>query len=148
MDDQDNTGASVAGNSQGGVGAQQGGQQDPQRLDPRSGGVGSEYPIPSIGRIVHYHLTAEQAEAINRRREHSDNHRSMHAAAANGTIIHVGNKAAEGDTVPMLIVKTWGHNADSAVNGQAFLDGNDTLWVTSTHVGEGDPGTYSWPSRQ
>lgn len=30
------------------------------------------------------------------------------------------------------------------VNGQAFLDGNDTLWVTSAPQGDGN-GFWDWP---
>ena len=32
------------------------------------------------------------------------------------------------------------------VNGQAFLDGNDVLWVTSAREGT-EPGQWSWPPR-
>ncbi len=123
--------------------------------------------IPTIGRIVHYRLSADDVGQINRRRTtgksiaermkwsvvgkhdetipaHSDDG-SVRAWPA-GAQAHIGNEAKEGDTVPMLIVKTWGDTPTSSVNGQAFLDGNDVLWVTSATVGEG-PRTWSWPSR-
>lgn len=101
---------------------------------------------PTLGRMVHYRLTADQARHINNRRAHSDAHRSTHRAVANGTVIHVGNTASEGRMLPMVIVGVHGDSPESAVNGQVFLDGNDTLWVTS--VVEGDqPGNYCWPQR-
>lgn len=63
-----------------------------------------------------------------------------------GAQAHIGNAVAEGDTFPMLITRVWGDNPSSAVNGQAYLDGNDVLWVTSACVGSG-PRTFSWPTR-
>lgn len=91
---------------------------------------------PTIGRIVHYKLTAEDAEAVNRRRKDADANRQNHRDAALGYVAHFGNFAREGDVYPMLIVRVWGTTPESSVNGQVFLDGNDTLWVTS--VGQGD----------
>lgn len=91
---------------------------------------------PSIGRIVHYKLTAEDAEAVNRRRKDADANRQNHRDAALGYVAHLGNFAREGDVHPMLIVRVWGATTESSVNGQVFLDGNDTLWVMS--VGQGD----------
>lgn len=123
--------------------------------------------IPTIGRIVHYRLSADDAAQINRRRttgksiaerllwsplgRHQD---AIPAHAEHGTVrawpagaqAHIGNDAKEGDVFPMLITKVWGDTPTSAVNGQAFLDGNDVLWVTSAAVGEG-PRTFSWPTR-
>lgn len=100
--------------------------------------AGFAMPVPGIGRIVHYCLTDDDAAAINRRREHR-------GGPVLG-IAHVGNVAMEGDLLPMIIVATHGDHAGSAVNGQVFLDGNDTLWVTSVLVGEG-PGRFAWPQR-
>jgi len=110
--------------------------------------------IPSVGRLVHYRLSADDAAQINRRRTtgHSIAERMKYGddpqlkAWPAGAQAHIGNDAREGDTVPMLIVKCWGDTATSSVNGQAFLDGNDVLWVTSAAVGEG-PRTWSWPPR-
>jgi len=97
--------------------------------------------IPTIGRLVHYTLTAADAEQINRRRKDAANNRRKHNEDALGYIGYVGNSAAEGDVYPMLITRTWGTTEDSSVNGQVFLDGNDALWVTS--VGQGD-GVRQW----
>lgn len=112
----------------------------------------STTPIPTIGRIVHYTLSESDAEAINRRRDdriayqanpYNDERVSKKPT---GFQVHHGNKAHEGDVLPMIIVRVWGTQPDSAVNGQVFLDGNDTLWVTSVVVGEG-PRRFAWPTR-
>lgn len=114
---------------------------------------------PSIGRIVHYRLSADDAAQINRRRTtgHSIAERMKIQISQvecvtpllgwpTGAQAHIGNEAKEGDVFPMLIVKLWGDTATSCVNGQVFLDGNDVLWATSVAVGEG-PRTFSWPVR-
>jgi hypothetical protein len=101
--------------------------------------------IPSIGRIVHYTLSAQDAEAVNKRRADSSAHMAEHRENSNGVQIHVGNGVREGDIFPMVITRAW--PADThGVNGQVFLDGNDLLWVTSIAEGEG-PRTWSWPPR-
>lgn len=113
-----------------------------EKGDPRK----DARPVPTIGRIVHFRLSAACAEAINRRRKHARDHMPEHVRASTGVQLHVGNEAREGDTLPMLIVAVHGKTPDSCVNGQVFLDGNDTLWATSVSAGEG-PGTFSWPGR-
>lgn len=118
--------------------------------------------IPTIGRLVHYRLSADDALAINRRRTSGQsiaartknaipptegrNHATTIYGWPAGAQAHIGNDAREGDIFPMLITKVWGDTPDSAVNGQAFLDGNDVLWVTSVTAGDG-PRTFSWPAR-
>lgn len=102
--------------------------------------------IPTIGRIVHYRLSADQAEDINRRRKHARDHMAEHHTNANGAQVHVGNEVREGEAYPMIITQVWGQDENSAVNGQVFLDGNDLFWAKSVSVGEG-PGTWSWPTR-
>jgi hypothetical protein len=111
--------------------------------------------IPTIGRIVHYRLSADDATQINRRRttgasiaerlKYGDDPQLKAWPA--GAQAHIGNEAKEGDAYPMLIVRCWGDTATSAVNGQVMLDGNDTFWATSRMVGDA-PGTFSWPTRQ
>lgn len=102
--------------------------------------------IPSIGRIVHYTLTAENAEKINRRRHHARQHLPQHITNSNGVQIHVGYDAKEGQVLPMVIVRVNGDTDAASVNGQVFMDGNDLFWVTSIELGEG-PGKFSWPPR-
>ena len=110
--------------------------------------------IPTIGRIVHYQLSAQDTEQIMRRRttgksiaermKYGDDPQLKAWPA--GAQAHIGNDVKEGDVFPMLIVQVWGPSPTSAVNGQVFLDGNDVLWATSVCVGEG-PHTFSWPTR-
>lgn len=115
--------------------------------------------IPTLGRIVHYRLSVEDAAQINRRRTTgkaiADRMKSKLvnpqggqdvAAWPAGAQAHIGNDAREGDVHPMIITKTWGDTPTSAVNGQVLLDGNDVLWATSVCVGEGQR-TFSWPTR-
>ena len=97
--------------------------------------------IPTIGRIVHYRLTAQDAIEINRRRTDSGSIAQRMKGDPSewpvGAQAHIGNIAYEGETFPMMITKVWGNTPDSAVNGQLFLDGNDVLWITSVNAGEG-----------
>jgi hypothetical protein len=91
---------------------------------------------PSPGRIVLLKITAEHAEQINQRRQ----------AAG---LTNASNTAKEGDTYPLVVVRVWPDEYGPGipgVNGQAFLDGPDTLWVTSAREGEG-LGEWSWPKR-
>jgi len=91
---------------------------------------------PTIGRIVHYRLSAQDAQEITSRR----------GVRAHANEFLRGNSVKEGDTFPAMIVHVWGEAPESAVQLQVFLDGNDTHWATSVQVGEG-PHTYSWPTR-
>jgi len=98
--------------------------------------------IPTIGRIVNYVLTDGDATAINQRRTDAQDSLAMHRKYRTGAIIHIGNAAREGDIYPMLITRVWD---DSLVNGQVFLDGNDTIWVTSVKFDEaGTPRTFTY----
>ncbi len=116
---------------------------------------------PTIGRIVHYVLTAENAEQINRRRTTgasiaqrigamvlSEDGTATGALWPVGAQAHIGNVVSEGDVVPMTIIRVW---SEGLVNGQAMLDGNDALWVTSAHCSTavgGAPGCWNWPPRE
>ena len=88
---------------------------------------------PSIGRIVHYKLSVyDLAEIVRRRHELS---------RAGGAHLEM----AADQVLPMLIVKVHGDHPNSAVNGHVFLDGDDTLFVSSRLLGEA-AGTWSWPA--
>ena len=102
--------------------------------------------VPTIGRIVHYTLSEQDAEAINRRRADAMRNMPQHQERADGSQIHVGNSVAAGDVYPLVITRAWGDTPESAVNGQVLLDGNDTYWATSVSVGEGER-RFAWPSR-
>ena len=85
--------------------------------------------IPSVGRIVHYRLASHDLPAINARIPGQS-----------------GNPHAEGDVVPMLICRVWAPEPteSTVVNGQAFVDGNYSLWVTSRLQGD-QPGQWADP---
>ncbi len=102
--------------------------------------------IPTIGRIVLYTLTSEDADAINRRREHARLHMSEHRAKSNGVMVHVGNGVKQGDQFPMVITRTWGSDPGNPVQGTVLLDGSDTFWATSKVVGD-EAGMWRWPAR-
>lgn len=101
---------------------------------------------PTIGRIVHYRLTADDAEMINRRRSDFDAERAREVRP--GYVGHIGNRVAQGDVYPATIVRVFGpaDRPDAAVNLQVSLDGNDLYWATSRVEGDG-PGTWRWPAR-
>lgn len=100
---------------------------------------------PTIGRVVHYRLSEQDAEAINRRREHAQRHIDEHRTNATGAQVHVGNHAAAGFVYPALIVRT----ADNTltVNLQVFMDGNDAYWATSINYSVETDGCWFWPPR-
>lgn len=104
--------------------------------------------IPTIGRIVRYTLSEDDAKRINKRRDDAiaSAHEHKMNPEATGKQVHVGNKAHEGDVYPMIIVRAWGDTPESAVNGQVLLDGSDSFWVTSVTAGEGAR-RFAWPSR-
>lgn len=107
-------------------------------MDPQSetapASEGQVGPVPTKGRIVMYRLSQNDIESIEGRRRSS-----------NGLL--AGNPMSEGQAFPFLITQDWGGQLpNQAVNGQLFLDGNDSMWLTSRHVGEG-PGTWFWPVR-
>lgn len=99
----------------------------------------------SIGHIVLYTLTIADAAAINRRRTTGAaiKRRIEEGSWPLGVSAthNIGNPASEGQVLPMIVVQDW----VGSVNGQVFLDGTDTLWVTSCLEGHiGEPGTWAW----
>jgi len=97
--------------------------------------------MPTICRTVVYVLTKEDADRVNRRRVMGAGHGSTWPEGAQA---HVGNHVDGGQKFPLLVTRTFkGYNA---VNGQVFLDGNDSLWVMSAKEGT-VPGTWHWPDR-
>jgi hypothetical protein len=107
-------------------------------------------PTPTIGRIVHYKLSEQDAQEINRRR--ADYHRFMASGhkdswVATGHVGHVGNHVRAGEVYPAMVVRTWEGVNYPGVNLQVTLDGNDTYWATSRVEGE-QPGEWLWPAYQ
>ena len=98
---------------------------------------------PTVGRIVHYRLSKRDAEQINRRR--TDGASIAKRITAEkwpvGAQAHIGNTVREGDSLPLLIVAI---NSVTSINGQVFLDGNDTFWAISVSEGP-EAGQWSWP---
>ena len=105
---------------------------------------------PTVGRIVQYVLSAEDAADINRRRddffaytqEHPRPETQGHPGAT-GHIGHHGNGASEGDECAAMVVRVFDPRTTTA-NLQVHLDGNDTYWATSRTEGDG-AGHWHWP---
>jgi hypothetical protein len=102
---------------------------------------------PTIGRIVHYTLSQQDADAINRRRADFQAYVKGGGLAegTTGYVGHTGNHASEGDVCPATVVRVF-HPETSTANLQVSLDGNDTYWATSRTEGEG-PSHWTWPPR-
>lgn len=86
--------------------------------------------IPSVGRIVHYRLAEHDLSLINGPQQPGLS-RNSHSV---------------GQVIPFLICNTWSDSPteDAAVNGQGFVDGNFSIWLTSRHQGT-EPGQWSDP---
>lgn len=98
---------------------------------------------PSVGRIVHYRLSEQDATDINRRRK--DFHTSGGAEDRSGFVGHVGNRVAEGEVFPAVIVRVRDESTVTC-NLKVLLDGNDTYWATSRAEGA-EAGRWTWPPR-
>ena len=112
---------------------------------------------PTIGRIVLYTLTEDDAQQINRRRTTgAEIAKRMEPFVVStpgapsqiklwpaGAQAHIGNDAHAGDIYPMIVTRVW---SPGMVNGQVLLDGNDCLWATSVLEGTGER-TWMWPPR-
>lgn len=105
---------------------------------------------PKVGDWVIHRLSEPQVETINRRRADARRFelQQRHSVAPlqnTGFMVHVGNNVRAGQEFPMLVVRVWQSNHDQPgdwlVNGQIFLDGNDTFWVTSARQGL-EPGEF------
>lgn len=112
---------------------------------------------PSLGRILLYSVTAEQSAQVNRRRtdgkaiaarmklmvaSDTGEDEVIHGWPA-GAQAHIGEPLEPGELVPLIVTKVF---EGGTVNGQAFLEGNDVLWVIAVNEGTG-PGTWQWPPR-
>lgn len=93
---------------------------------------------PTIGRIVHYTLSDLDVQRINEQRDMRESRQRNF------------NVSSFGEIVPLIVVRVWADEYGPGipgVNGQAFLDGADSLWVTSAKEGTG-AGEWSWPAMQ
>jgi len=106
---------------------------------------------PSLGRIVHYRLTAEDASEIDRRRttRGSISERIKEERWPLGAQAHLGNPVGEGQVCPAIIVAVW---SDTCVNLRVMLDGTDEFWALSRNPVSMDdsdiPGRWFWPVRE
>lgn len=103
----------------------------------------------SIGRIVHYMLTRDDAAAINKRRADARNNHKIRNNYGLGSQVHFGTEHVYGQRLPMIVTKAWQRTGDDKkeiwfANGQVFLDGNDTLFVQGVVIGD-QPGNIAWP---
>lgn len=92
---------------------------------------------PTIGRVVLYTLTEDDANAINRRR-------AGRATRERADVTTYGNRAEAGQIFPATVVRVWPPESAPLCNLQVNLDGADGAWVTSRAEGD-KPGTWSWP---
>jgi hypothetical protein len=102
--------------------------------------------VPSIGRIVHYKLSEQDADSINVRRSDFRAFQGSHAhphepgqPGATGHVAHVGNMVAASEVYPAVVVRTF--EGYEGVNLQVALDGNDHFWATSRVEGD-EPGQW------
>lgn len=108
---------------------------------------------PTVGRIVLYKLTAEDAEHINSSRT---THRDVVLRREKntrdvvhwpfGAQAHIGNLHSEGMLLPAIVVNASPSTEPGVINLQVFLDGNDVMWITRVTEGNQD-GQYRWPDR-
>lgn len=93
-------------------------------------------PKITVGRIVHYRLSAGDVRAIMGQREQL-------ATALGVSVAAIGNTVAEGDVVAALVARVFDERSGTA-NLQVTLDGRDSYWATSRSEGTA-PGTWAWP---
>jgi hypothetical protein len=88
----------------------------------------------TLGRIVHYTLTATDVELINYNRPRW----------AKGQPEMMRNAVQVGGVLPAVVVAVFGDGEH--VNLSVWLDGYGTYWATSRPEGT-TPGTWAWPPR-
>lgn len=106
----------------------------------------AEANVPTLGRMVRYVLTGDDAEKINRRRTSGASilTRMERGVWPVGAQAHIGAEVHAGDYWPGLIVAV--ARGSSNVNLQVFLDGCDVFWAVGRNLDEAHtPGTWHWP---
>jgi hypothetical protein len=103
-----------------------------------------------LGKIVIYKLTKEDADQVNRRRITREEIQKQIFLGhwQLGSQAHVGEGVLAGEELPMIVTKvvqTAGVDGpgSTALSGQVFLNGNDTLYVTGRFEGDAH-GTWSF----
>jgi len=99
--------------------------------------------LPTVGRIVNYKLSEQDAHEITRRRTNSVliKEQIKEGKWPLGAQAHIGNPVKEGDVLPMIITAVW---SETCVNGQVILDGTDSLWKKSVQIGD-NVDNWNWP---
>jgi hypothetical protein len=121
---------------------------------------------PTMGRMVVYTMTEQDAEQINRRRTSGreiaeriknnsltvgdlDQDEVFPAMWPLGAQAHIGNAVTAGESYPCIIVRVWDDEFGTGkpgINGQVLLDANDQFWVKSAgEAPEATPGKWNWP---
>ena len=105
----------------------------------------------TIGRVVQYKLSAEDAQQIMWRRmnRESIDKRMNGGLWPEGAQARIGNPVEEAQYVPMMVTavnKVVGFPYSITVNGQCFLDGCDVYWMHLAREGI-EEGTWRWPPR-
>lgn len=88
---------------------------------------------PTVGRIVYYKLSEQDALSINKRRK--DFQEDPKKEIGTGEQYHVGNRVEVGQIVAAIVVAVW---SPTLLNLKCMLDGNDDLWVTGAQQGDQD----------
>lgn len=120
---------------------------------------------PTPGRIVHYRLSVADCDSILQDRARAGNlQRGNHPRPGEVVPLLVvrvwddeyKHNVEYGNGVAFPGEPNTGQNHDPSqwevprspygINGQAMLDGNDSLWVTSAPEGDGN-GFWRWPER-
>lgn len=80
----------------------------------------SAAPAVKLGDLLLYRVPKDDAEERN----------DLRKTAAHQ---HSGHKVEAGEVLPFIVTAL---GKDGKFNGQAFLDGNDTLWVKNATLGD------------
>ncbi len=111
---------------------------------------------PTLGRIVIFKLSEQNATEINRRR--TTPHSIAERVKLNwqnqvmwplGAQAHIGTEVKAGDEFPATVVKVYELEAtedEHDINLQVLLDGSDNYWARSVVEGDGE-GQWHWPVR-
>lgn len=109
-------------------------------------------PKPTVGRIVLYVMSAQDALEINRRRTNSETigSRMKEGSWPPGAQAHIGTKVEEGDILPAQVVRVLATDGpENPVNLKVNLDGTDQFWATDRFENsEKLPGTWHWMEYQ
>jgi hypothetical protein len=111
--------------------------------------------LPTLGRTVHYRLSEDDCNQINRRRTTGPSiaeriKRQMIADASDvtqpqwplGAQAHIGAVVRKDDVAPMIVTAI----GPRGISGQVFLNGNDVFWATDVQEGS-QSGQWFWPPR-